>query len=81
MPKEFQSQFGIGEEVSFEPSFRHQKEKLIPAGRRFGSIVAVKFTKSKVFYDVLGDTCGTVFDGLDSASVANMKEEAATWNN
>lgn len=69
MSKEFFSNFGIDDEVSFRPMFRHQTAMGIADQPLSGKIVAVRFTKAKVFYDILDDYRSVVFDGVDSVKV------------
>lgn len=66
---EFPSQFAIGDEVSFRPMARHCEEMAINPNWGLGTVVAVRFTEAKVFYDVLCDYYGKVFDNVDSAYV------------
>ena len=62
--QEFNSKFSIGEEV--EPSMK--KIEFFSPGLT-GTIIAVRFTKSKVFYDVLSDETGSVTNNIPSSSL------------
>lgn len=44
--------------------------------KRFGRIVSVKFTKSKVFYSILDDYYGIIFDDVDSCYVCKYDNNA-----
>lgn len=65
----FPSQMGIGDRVQFKPMARHCEEMSIKSEWGFGEVVAVRFTEAKVFYDVLCDYYGKVFDNVDSVNV------------
>lgn len=65
----FGSQFAIDEQVEFRPMYRHQQEHGIADENLTGTIVSVRFTRAKVFYDVLSDYHGIIFDKVDSAKV------------
>jgi len=66
---EFPSALGIDDCVNFKPMARHAEKYCIDQEKRFGKVVAVRFTIAKVFYDILDDYLGVIFDGVDSAYV------------
>jgi len=72
---EYQSKLEIGQEVIFTPMARHREEFCINAEEHYGVVVAIKFTKAKVFYDVLCDYYGKVFEMVDSANAEAGKLE------
>jgi len=43
---------------------------------RFGTIVSVRFTKAKVFYDILDDYYGVIFKKVDFSNVYYIDNEA-----
>jgi len=63
---DFPSFYGIDDMVTFIPMFRHQEKYGIVLNYGIGRIVAVRFTKAKVFYDIIGDYHGILFDNVDS---------------
>lgn len=65
----FPSQFAIDDCITFIPSARQADERKITREERFGTITMVHFSKAKVFYDVLDDYTGEVFEKLDSCFV------------
>lgn len=65
------SQFQIGEDVFFK---RYDRDD-----QKAGQITAVRFTKAKVFYDILDDVSGDVKSNIDSVFVA--KELSQTVEN
>lgn len=70
--KEYSSFFEIGDNVWFLPMERHiDKLKIIKNYNR-GHIINIKFSKSKVFYDIVDDYYGYFFDNIDSI---NVKED------
>lgn len=68
-PVEFFSQFGMREDVTFRPMYRHQQAMGIADEELGGEIVGVKFTEMKVFYDVYSPYHGIIFDGVVSQKV------------
>ncbi len=78
---EFPSALDIGDKVEFRPMYKHQQNHGIADVWGYGVIVAVRFTKAKVFYDVVDDYWGLLFDNVDSIKVRpayiskNIKEE------
>lgn len=70
----FQSLLKITEQVEwkFSDNEQHPFDK-------YGVIVSVRFTKAKVWYDILDDYTGNVFRDIDSCNVkAPMKYKAKT---
>lgn len=66
---EFNSQFEMGQQVEFVPTFKQQQDMGIAGEELDGTIVAVKFTEAKVWYDVLSPYHGIVFQGIPSNKV------------
>ncbi len=66
---EFPSALDIDDCVSFVPMAHQAEEHAITREKRFGKVVAVRFTIAKVFYDVLDDYLGIIFKDVDSAMV------------
>ena len=62
---ELPSQFQIGGQVEFLVS-----EKMA----LWGEVVGVRFTKGKVFYDIIDDTAAYVHRDIDSCDVKPMKD-------
>jgi len=73
MTNEFFSSFAIGEAVEFRPMKRHQNSLGITDEFLEGTIMAVRFTEAKVFYDVYNNYWGVLFDGVDSCKVKEVK--------
>lgn len=69
----FFSNFQIEDEVDFVPMFRQQQEHGISDEIREGKVVAVRFTISKIFYDILDTYYGVIFKEVDSAKVFSIK--------
>lgn len=65
----FPAQHNIDDMVEFIPMYRHQQAQGISAEIRDGKVVAVRFSKAKVFYDILDDYYGIIFDNVDSSKV------------
>lgn len=63
---ELPSQFQIGDHVEF----------LLAQGRIgvWGEVVAIRFTKAKVFYDIIDDTAADIHRDIDSCDVQTIKE-------
>lgn len=72
---QFESALKIGQSVKFKPMQRHCETHSIKCENGFGVITAVKFTKAKVFYDIIDDYWGILFDGVDSVNVVHSKEK------
>jgi len=68
-PVQFFSQFGLREEVTFRPMYRHQQAMGIADEELNGEIVGVRFTEMKVFYDVYSPYHGKIFDEVVSQKV------------
>lgn len=61
MENTFVSRFQIDEEVQFIDDD--------PLIRRDGRVIAIRFTRSKVFYDILDENAGVLFTNLVSDKV------------
>ena len=72
----FESHFDIGQEVSFIPSSKQSRQLSITRDSGLGRIVAIRFTKAKVFYDVVDDYYGIIFQNLDSGFVEAVVRKA-----
>lgn len=70
---EFTSRFEIEQKIVFRPMQRHCQKNAIQANALYGTIVAVTFTKAKVFYDIVDEYWGILFDRVDSANVAPIE--------
>ena len=51
----FDSKLSIDDLVTFTPMFRQSKKLGIKQEQMYGTVVAIRFTKAKVFYDILDD--------------------------
>lgn len=71
----FESALEIGQEITFIPMERHCEKYSIAKNWGYGIITAVKFTKAKVFYDIVDDYWGILFDNVDSINVNELKIE------
>ena len=58
----------LNEETSYPAAYNIGDDVEFDNGRT-GQIVAVKFTKSKVFYDILDDYDANVYKEIDSALI------------
>lgn len=67
--KKFEAQFDIGTEVLYIPMYKHQQSKGIEGEKLSGMIVAVRFTKAKVMYDILDECSAVIFENVDAANV------------
>lgn len=63
------SKFSIDDACSFIPMYTQQQSLGISGDEREGQIVAIRFTKPKVWYDILDEYTGTVFTNVDSSKV------------
>ena len=66
---EIETAFSIDELVDFHPMYKHLQEYGITTDIRMGTIVAIRITRAKVFYDVLDDYMGIIFSNVDSEKV------------
>lgn len=62
----FEAKFAIGDEINFRPMYKHQKDLGIADEDLDGTVVAVKFTEAKVFYDVYSPYWGKLFENVTS---------------
>ena len=69
----FDSKLSIDELVTFTPMFKQAKKLGIKQEQMYGTVVAVRFTKAKVFYDILDDYYGKVFTNVDSSYVNKLE--------
>jgi hypothetical protein len=69
----FESKLNIGDSVTFRPMFIQAKKLGITQDDLWGTVVAVRFTKAKVFYDILDDYYSKVFTDVDSANVFEIE--------
>lgn len=65
----FDSKLSIDDLITFTPMFKQAKKMGIKQEEMEGTIVAVRFTKAKVFYDILDDYYSKVFTNVDSSYV------------
>lgn len=72
MAQDYFSTHSIDDEVRFVPMYRHQQKMGITAEAMDGKIIAVRFTKAKVFYDILDEYWAAVFDNVDSGNVISI---------
>jgi len=70
----FESALSIADAVRFTP-MKRQSEKYQITGSSTGMITAVRFTESKVFYDVVDSYYGILFKNVDSNYVTPIGEE------
>jgi hypothetical protein len=69
----FPSAHSIDDIVNFIPMFRQTEELGITMEKQRGRIIAVRFTKAKVFYDIVDDYHGHLFNNVDSIKVFPVK--------
>lgn len=69
----FPAQFAIDDSVSFVPMFKHQQLYGISEDQLEGKVTAVRFSKAKVFYDIVDEYYGKLFDEVDSGNVSPIK--------
>lgn len=65
----FESNLGIGDLITFIPMFKQATEMGIAQEKIYGTIVAIRFTSAKVFYDIVDDYYAVVFSNTDSSKV------------
>ena len=68
----FTSTLEIGQLIKFKPMQRHCEKYAIACSDGYGKITAVRFTKAKVFYDIIDDYYGLLFDNVDSCNVESL---------
>jgi len=66
---ELPSKFQIDDNVSFYPMYRHETAMGVSEDKMEGRVVAIRFTQAKVFYDIVDDYYGKIFDNVDSVKV------------
>lgn len=69
MTSELPCNIQIDEEVYFRPMYHQQMDLGIADEWREGTVVAVRFTRAKVFYDILDTYYGVLFNTVDSVKV------------
>ena len=74
---ELPSKYTINDEVYFLPMVKHIKEYSVAMEPMFGTIVAVRFTVSKIFYDILDDYYGRIYEGVNSTKVFGDSTQAS----
>ena len=75
MNNKFESCFAIDEQVGFHPSYKQATELCIDGDeQRYGIVVSIRFTKSKVFYDCLCDYLGVIFTNVPSEKVFPIRK-------
>lgn len=67
--KQLATQFAINEEVTFTPMYHQSKAMGLVNEETDGRITAIKFTESKVFYDVYSPFWGRIFENVVSDKV------------
>jgi hypothetical protein len=65
----FNSHLSIDDNVTFIPSAYYIDEYKIKREEMFGKIIAVRFSKAKVFYDIIDDYYSYLFKNIDSILV------------
>lgn len=65
----FSSLYTHDDRVQFRPMYLNQQEYGIADDWFYGRIVAIRFTKAKVFYDIVDDYRGYLFRDVDSVKV------------
>lgn len=75
----FESSRSIEDPVLFTPMAEHCQEFGVSKNQRHGIIVAVRFTKKKVFYDILDEYYARIFEKVDATNVKDIivKKEVA----
>lgn len=68
----FPAAHDIDDMIEFVPMYRQQQAHGISAEVRDGKVVAVRFSKMKVFYDILDIYYGVIFDNVDSSKVYSV---------
>ena len=69
----FKSLYTFGNYIKFDAMERHKDKWGIVGTDLYGMIVGIRFTKAKVFYDVVDDYYGYLFDNIDSSKVEDSK--------
>ena len=64
------SLYTFGNVVNFTPMQWQSKKYDITQAELVGEIIAVRFTKAKVFYDIVDDYWGYMFKNVDSALIS-----------
>lgn len=73
--KRFYSSFSILENIKFLPPARYCNELSIQKEACDGFIIAIRFTLSKVLYDIVDTYYGILFKDVDSAFVFDINDE------
>lgn len=69
----FDSKLSIDDVITFIPMFIQAKKMGIKQEEMRGIVVGIRFTKAKVFYDILDDYYGKVFANVDSSYVNKIE--------
>lgn len=70
----FEANGEIGDMVDFYPTYRQATRMGIDVSSQlYGQIVGVRFTKAKVWYDVVCDYYGVVFSKIPSEKVTSSE--------
>lgn len=76
----YPARHAIDDTVCFIPMAHQLESMALEPESREGRIVAIKFTKAKVFYDILDDYYGKVFEGIDSIRVGKTESDIPLIN-
>lgn len=63
------SKYGINDKVYFLPMVKQIKEYSVAMEPMCGTVISVRFTISKIFYDILDDYYARIFEGVNSTKV------------
>lgn len=70
----FESNFNIGDNITFIPMCRQTHSMKIKPEEMYGTIIAVRFTKAKIMYDICDEYYGKIFKKVDSIKVFGIKQ-------
>ncbi len=68
----FETQFTIMDSVLFVPMSIQTEAMVIKKEERYGTVVAIRITRAKIFYDILDDYTSTIFSDVDSCNVYDL---------
>lgn len=66
---ELNANFNIEDNVEFYPTHKQSQEMGIAQELISGKVISIKFTKAKVFYNILNDYHGIIFENIPSEKV------------